>query len=40
MTIRATAPGYLSLDKTITPTLPPPSLLLFPLQKLTNRLRR
>jgi hypothetical protein len=34
MTIRATAPGYLSLDKTITPTIPPLSLVMFPLQKL------
>ena len=40
MTIRATAPGYLSLDKTITPTLAGSSLVLFTLQKLNNDLRQ
>lgn len=36
MTIRATAPGYLSLDKTITPTLAPQALVFFALQKVNN----
>lgn len=36
MTIRATAPGYLSLDKTITPAPPPQPLVVFALQKLND----
>lgn len=36
MTIRATAPGYLSLDKTVTPAPGSPLHMVFPLQKLAS----